>query len=379
MIYLDNAASTWPKPKGVAEAVKQAIEEYGANPGRGNHQLASRASQTITRTRNLLSQLLGVKNPSNLLFFPNTTYALNQAIKGLIQSGDHMILTGWEHNAVARPASYLQKQMHVQTTWITYDKKVGWAKQVANAIQTNTRLIVTIHGSNVTGDILPVEEIGDVARRKGIFYLVDAAQTAGLLPIDLERLPIDLLAFPGHKSLFGPQGTGGLYVHESVSLVPMIQGGTGNRSEQLEQPVEKPIGFESGTPNTPGLAGLGAGVEFILQTGIDQIYEHEKKLTHLLWEGLASIEGVELYTLEPPKLPIISFNLRNVSGTEVAMILDQHYQIAVRSGLHCAFLAHQQMKTGQIGAIRVSPGYFNTTEEIACFIRAIQEISQAFI
>ncbi|SFI70170.1 aminotransferase class V-fold PLP-dependent enzyme [Thermoflavimicrobium dichotomicum] len=378
MIYLDNAASTWPKPKGVADAVKQAIEEYGANPGRGNHQLARRANQAIAHTRQLLTQLLGIKDPSNLLFFANTTQALNQAIKGLVRPGDHVILTGWEHNAVARPVAFLQQKEKVQVTYLSYDAKLGWAKQVEQSIQENTRLIVTIHGSNVSGEILPIEEIGEVARKHGVFYLVDAAQTAGLVPIHVEQLPIDLLAFPGHKSLFGPQGTGGLYVHESVPLEPMIQGGTGSRSEELQQPVERPTGFESGTPNTPGIAGLGAGVQFILETGIEKIYEHEMKLLYRLWEGLSNIREVQLYTLEPPELPIVSFNLSNVSGTEVAMILDQHYQIAVRAGLHCAFLAHQQMKTEQIGAVRVSPGYFNTETDIDQFIQAIREISQAF-
>ncbi len=378
MIYLDNAASTWPKPEGVADAVKQAIEEYGANPGRGSHRLAVKAEQAIADTRNKLSRLLGVRDPGNLLFCLNTTHALNLALKGLLNEGDHLILTGWEHNAVARPVEWLKQHRSIQVTIISHDEKTGWAKQVEAGIRNNTRLIVTIHGSNVIGEILPIEEIGEVARKHGVFYLVDAAQTAGLLPIHLEDLPVDLLAFPGHKGLFGPQGTGGLYAASHVPLVPIIQGGTGNRSEDLQHPEERPIGFESGTPNTPGIAGLGAGVDFVLKTGVEKIYDHEMKLTQQLWEGLIRIKGVNLVYPKLPVLPILSFNIDGVDGIEAATILDQHYQIAVRAGFHCAALAHRSLHTADRGAIRVSPGYFNTSQEIDQFIQAIREISEAF-
>lgn len=378
MIYLDNAASTWPKPEGVADAVKKAIEEYGANPGRGSHRLAVKAEQAIANTRNKLSQLLGVRDPSNLLFCLNTTHALNLALKGLLSEGDHLILTGWEHNAVARPVEWLKQHRSLQVTIISPNEKVGWAKQVEEQIRENTRLIVTIHGSNVIGETLPIAEIGEVARKHGVFYLVDAAQTAGLLPIRLDDLPVDLLAFPGHKGLFGPQGTGGLYAASHVPLVPIIQGGTGNRSEELEHPGERPLGFESGTPNTPGIAGLGAGVEFVLKTGVERIYHHEMELTRQLWEGLLGIKGVHLVHSKPPALPILSFNIDGVDGIEAATILDQHYQIAVRAGFHCAALAHRSLQTANRGAVRVSPGYFNTSEEMEQFIQAIREISEAF-
>ncbi|SEM83044.1 aminotransferase class V-fold PLP-dependent enzyme [Lihuaxuella thermophila] len=378
MIYLDNAASTWPKPEGVADAVKKAIVEYGANPGRGGHRLAVQAEQAISGTRHKLAQLLGVRDPGNLLFCLNTTHALNLALKGLLREGDHLILTGWEHNAVARPVEWLKRHRSVQVTIICPDEQAGWAKQVEEQIRANTRLIVTIHGSNVIGEILPIADIGEVARKHGIFYLVDAAQTAGLLPIRLDDLPVDLLAFPGHKGLYGPQGTGGLYASPDVPLVPIIQGGTGNRSEELEHPGERPVGFESGTPNTPGIAGLGAGVEFVLQTGIEKIYHHEMELIRQLWEGLTRIEGVRLVHPKPPVLPILSFNIDGVDGNEAATILDQHYHIAVRAGFHCAALAHRSLKTADRGAVRVSPGYFNTSEEIDQFIQAVREIAEAF-
>nr|WP_220185901.1 aminotransferase class V-fold PLP-dependent enzyme [Paenactinomyces guangxiensis] len=378
MIYLDNAASTWPKPPGIADAVKEAITDYGANPGRGSHQLAARAEQTIANTRNRLSQLLGVRDPSNLLFCLNTTHAINLALKGLLREGDHIILTGWEHNAVSRPVEWLKHQLHIEATLISTAENEEWAGRVKQEIRSNTRLIVTIHGSNVTGNTLPIVDIGEVARKHRIYYLVDGAQTTGLLPINLNQLPIDMFAFPGHKSLFGPQGTGGLYVSPHVPLEPIIQGGTGSRSEKLDHPADRPLGFESGTPNTPGIAGLGAGVDFLLKTGVETVYQHEMKLINQLWEGLARIEGINLLSPAPPDLPILSFNIKDVDGIEVAAILDQHYQIAVRAGFHCAALAHQSLGTDNRGAVRVSPGYFNTQKEMEQFLQAIRDISQVF-
>ncbi|MGA9174447.1 MAG: aminotransferase class V-fold PLP-dependent enzyme [Thermoactinomyces sp.] len=378
MIYLDNAASTWPKPPKVSDAVKKAIDEFGANPGRGGHQLAVKASQTIEETRRKLAQLFGVRDPNHLLFCYNTTHALNMAIKGILRPGDHVIITGWEHNAVARPVYWLEKEAKVHVTVVDgQDERVDWPSLVKEQIRAETRMMITIHGSNVTGEVLPIVEIGEIAKKHGIIYLVDAAQTAGLLSFHLDEMPIDMVAFPGHKSLFGPQGTGGLYVNPEVPLHPLIQGGTGNRSEEVEQPLDRPYGYESGTPNTPGIAGLGAGIDFIIQTGLTEIYQHEYELTRQLWEGLQTIEGVSVLTSSVPALPIVSFNMENVDGIEVATILDQHYQIAVRAGFHCAALKHRSLKT-EHGAVRVSPGYFNTKEQIDAFIDAIREISAAF-
>jgi cysteine desulfurase family protein len=378
VIYLDNAASTWPKPPKVSDAVKKAIDEFGANPGRGGHQLAVKASQTIEETRRKLAQLFGVRDPNHLLFCYNTTHALNMAIKGILKPGDHVIITGWEHNAVARPIYWLEKEAKVYVTVVDgQDERVDWPSLVKEQIRAETRMMITTHGSNVTGEVLPIVEIGEIAKKHGIIYLVDAAQTAGLLSFHLDEMPIDMVAFPGHKSLFGPQGTGGLYVNPEVPLHPLIQGGTGNRSEEVEQPLDRPYGYESGTPNTPGIAGLGAGIDFIIQTGLTEIYQHEYELTRQLWEGLQTIEGVSVLTSSVPALPIVSFNMENVDGIEVATILDQHYQIAVRAGFHCAALKHRSLKT-EHGAVRVSPGYFNTKEQIDAFIDAIREISAAF-
>lgn len=229
----------------------------------------------------------------------------------------------------------------------------------------------------MTGECLPVPEIGEFARKRGIYYLVDAAQTAGLFPYQLDQMPIDLLAFPGHKGLLGPQGTGGLYAAPHVPLRPWIQGGTGTKSEDIEQPLSRPTGFESGTPNTPGIAGLGEGVRFLLESGIDSVYKHEKTLTQRLWEGLRRINEVQLVTDQSPELPVVSLNIHGVDPNEAAMILDQHYQIAVRAGFHCAALKHRGLKTNA-GAIRISPGYSNTEDQIDQCIDAIREISQAY-
>jgi cysteine desulfurase family protein len=377
LIYLDNAASTWPKPPEVAEAVKRTILEAGANPGRGGHRLAREAEATIAHTRKLLATLLGIQDPGNLFFCLNATHALNLALKGILRAGDHLILSGWEHNAVARPAEWLRKEWEVEVSVVNAEQPEEWPERIKEAITPRTRLIATIHGSNVTGEVLPIAEIGNVAREQGVFYLVDASQSVGLLELDLSRLPIDLLAFAGHKGLFGPQGTGGLYAAPHVPLRPLLQGGTGVRSEELEQPLERPVGFESGTPNTPGIAGLGAGVEFVLRTGIEHIYRHEMELTLQLWEGLTQIEGVSPVCSQPPTLPVFSFVIDGVDPVEAAIILDQHYDIAVRAGFHCAALKHRQLGTER-GAIRVSPGFFNTREEMERFIQAIQEIRQAF-
>lgn len=377
MIYLDNAASSWPKPFEVAEAVQRAIEDAGANPGRGGHQLARKAEGIIEETRNRLAGLFGMRDPQHLFFCFHTTHATNQAIKGLLNKGDHLIITGWEHNAVARPAFWLRENAGVDVSVVDVHGADEWVSAIEKEVRPNTRLLVTIHGSNVTGECLPVLEIGEFARKRGIFYLVDAAQTAGLFPYQLDQMPIDLLAFPGHKGLLGPQGTGGLYVAPHVPLRPLIQGGTGTKSEDIEQPMSRPSGFESGTPNTPGIAGLGEGVGFLLKSGIDSVYEHERILTQRLWEGLRGINEVQLVTNQPPELPVISLNIQGVDPNEAAMILDQHYQIAVRAGFHCAALKHRGLKT-KAGAIRVSPGYYNTEDDIDQFIDAIRQISQAY-
>jgi len=379
VIYLDNAASTWPKPESVVQAVKRCLEETGANPGRSGHRLAAQAAGILAEARRELAELFGIRDPDNIFFFANATQAINQALKGFLRPGDHVVTTCWEHNAVARPLEALKRERGITVSVVpaSPDGSVDPA-QVERAIRPETRLIAATHGSNVTGAVMPVEEIGAIARKKGVRFLVDAAQTAGNLPIDVEALGIDMLAFPGHKGLYGPQGTGGLYASPDIPLIPLIQGGTGSRSEQLEHPGERPEGFESGTPNTPGIAGLAAGVRFVRETGVGKIHRKEMHLAETVRSALSEMEGVTVYTPRGPRLPVVAFNLAGLDSQEVAAILDAHYGIAVRAGYHCAALAHKSLGTEETGAVRASFGYFNEEKDAEALIIAIGEIRKAF-
>lgn len=379
VIYLDNAATSWPKPPEVGEAMLECLNNYGANPGRGGHKMSVQASRVLFEARVNISKLFHIKNPNDISFALNTTHALNLAIKGFVRSGDHVILTSVEHNSVRRPLEYLKRTQGVEVTYIKGDRQ-GYVtpKQVEEAIQSNTSLVVVNHSSNLLGTILPVAEIGEICRRRGVKLLVDAAQTAGTIPIHVEDMSIDMLAFPGHKGLLGPTGTGGLYVHPSIDLEPILHGGTGSQSEAIDQPDVRPDRYESGTQNTVGIAGLNAGLKFILNEGVENIHNKEWMLTQRIMEGLSRIEGVELFG--PPigenKTAIVAFNLQGMDSAEVAYILDQHYDIAVRAGHHCTPLAHETAGTIQYGAVRVSPGYYTTEQEVDALISAVQEIAQ---
>lgn len=378
MIYFDYAASSWPKPEGVVEAMMEAVQEYGANPGRGGHQMSLRASKSINHTRKLLAQLFKVKDPKNIIFFQNATGAINQAIKGLRwATGDQIIATMYEHNSVRRPLEYLRREYGVEIIYLQPDHNGHVDIERFNeVINPRTKLIVSTHVSNLTGTILPIKKIGKLAREHQIPFLVDASQSAGMLPIHVEEMCIDLLAFTGHKGLYGPQGTGGLYVAPEVDLVPLLHGGTGSQAEANDQPQARPERYEAGTLNTPGLAGLGVGVQFILDQGIETISNHEKKLTQYALAKLKEVKGIVVYGPDEgvERAPVIPLNLEGIDGQEVAYILDQHYSIATRAGMHCSPLGHQSIQTDQIGAIRISFGYFNQMEEIDQLVSALEEI-----
>lgn len=381
VIYLDNAASSWPKPPGVKEAMAEAIDDYAANPGRGGHALAMRASKTIFRTRMQVSRLFGIKNPNDLFFYLNATQALNQAIKGFLQPGDHVISSSIEHNSVRRPLEFLRRTKQVEVTYVEpREDGLFDAEDFKAAIRPETRLIALSHASNLTGLILPIAAIGEVAKEEEVVFLVDASQTAGILPIDVEQMNIDMLAFPGHKGLYGPQGTGGLYVRSDIELEPLIHGGTGSQSEAIEQPTTRPDRYESGTANTVGLAGLLAGVSFVLETGVDKIHEHELRLARQTIHAMQRIQGVELYgpSAEVDRVGVVAFNIDGVDASEVSYILDQQYGIATRAGYHCTPLGHQTAGTADRGAVRVSFGYFNTEEDVKSLITAVEEIAAAF-
>ncbi|ERI04863.1 aminotransferase class V-fold PLP-dependent enzyme [Aneurinibacillus aneurinilyticus] len=380
-IYLDNAASTWPKPPEVSRAVAKCIDEYAANPGRGGHKLSLKASKAVYQARVRLARLFNVKNPNDIFFTVNATHALNQAIKGFVKAGDHVITTSLEHNSVRRPLEFLRKEAGVQITYIKPENHQFSLDAITSAIQTNTTMIVVSHASNLLGTIAPVKEIGLIAREAGITYLVDASQTAGILPLDVEEMKIDMLAFPGHKGLYGPQGTGGLYVRSSVELTPLLHGGTGSHSEEIDQPMTRPDRYESGTLNTPGIVGLSAGVDFVLKTGVETIRQKEWTLTQLLLDKLSKVEGVRVFGPDKDieRVGVVPFMLEGVDASELAYILDQEYNIAVRSGFHCTPLAHETAGTSDTGAVRVSFGYFNEEEDIDALIKALQEIKEAFV
>jgi cysteine desulfurase family protein len=377
IIYLDNAATSWPKPPSVWEAMERNMKESAANPGRGSHVMAVKASRVLFETRRRLARLFSIGNPNDIAFTMNTTHALNLAIQGLLKPGDHVIATSLEHNSVRRPLEALKRKLDIEVTYVPTDTK-GMLKPeaVEKAITARTKLIAVTHSSNLLGTILPVGEIGEIARRRHVKLLVYSAQSAGVLAIDVEGMGIDLLAFPGHKGLMGPQGTGGLYIHPNLELEPLMHGGTGSKSEAPEQPHVRPDRYEAGTPNTVGLAGLTEGVNYVLKETPQAIHAKEQQLTFELMEGLQRIPGITLLgpDLGEERTAIVSFLLEGVDPSEMAFLLDQQFGIAVRAGFHCTPLGHETAGSYETGAVRASPGYFTQKSEIVSMIDAVSEI-----
>lgn len=378
MIYLDNAATTFPKPKEVYCAVLDCMENYGANPGRAGHKLAMRAGRVIYECRENIAKLLNVSNPMNIIFTHNATDSLNLAIKGVVKSGDHIITTSVEHNSVIRPIKALEKN-GVENTIVKCDKYGQLnSEDIRKAIKPNTKLIVTTHASNVCGTIIDIESIGNIAKENNILYLVDASQTLGVYDVDLQKLNVDMVAAPGHKCLLGPQGTGILYIREGLEVDILKEGGTGSNSEELFQPNMMPDRYESGTHNTPGIAGLNAGVKFVLETGIDKIRHHEEELCDYMLKRLKEVSNIKIYgPLDSKKrAAVISINIGNIDSGELTFLLDDMYDIATRSGIHCSPLAHQTLGTLIQGTVRFSLGYFNTKEDIDKAVEALIEIEK---
>lgn len=377
-VYLDNAASSHPKPESVYLAVNEVLRNIGANPGRAGHTLALKAGQHIAKTRQVLAKLFTIQDPNRIVFTSNATEAINLGLKGLLAPGDHVITSSMEHNSVIRPLRFLET-LGIEITIVSGNPEGQIKAQVIEkALRKNTRLLILTHASNVTGGILPIREGAALAHKHGLLFMVDAAQTAGLFPISVTETGIDLLAAPGHKGLMGPQGTGFLYIGPDISLRPLIEGGTGSQSEVEIQPDFLPDRMESGTMNTPGLAGLGAGGDFLLHQGLKTIREKEIALSRMLWKGLKQNKKIRLYGPEQPeeRTSTLSFNIADLNPQVVASILDTAYDIAVRPGLHCAALAHRTLGTFPEGTIRVSPGFFNTENEIDFLLQAITAISK---
>jgi cysteine desulfurase / selenocysteine lyase len=383
VIYFDQAATTYPKPKEVIEAITHTLEHYSANPGRSGHKLSRGSAKNIEGARQLVAHFFGVDNSETVIFHANATSALNQCIKGFpFNKGDHVISTAYEHNAVRRPLEYVKREKGIEISYIKPNHQgVITSESIKKSITSQTKCIIATHGSNVTGAITPIEEIGHLAKEKGLFFIVDVSQTAGVLPIHMKKMNIDMLAFTGHKGLLGPQGIGGLIMREKMSLSPLIHGGTGQYPDVEEQPDVWPKKYESGTLNAPGISGLSKGIQFIKQQGINKIYEHEWLLTKYCMEKLMAIQRVTIYG--PPiaikRLAVIPFSIEGISCEKIAEVLDEEYDIAVRAGKHCAPLTHHYLRTSETGTVRVSFGVSNTKEEIDTFITALIEIIDQYI
>lgn len=378
MIYLDNAATTYPKPEQVYDSIMDCMKKYCANPGRAGHKMAMRAAREIYDARENIAKLFNIDNPMNIIFTNNATDSLNLAIKGAVKEGDHIITTSMEHNSVIRPIKSLEAR-GISNTIVNCNKE-GFldVNDIKNAIKPNTKLIVTTHASNVVGTLVDIKAVGEIAKENNILYLVDASQTAGVYSIDVKDMNVDMIAAPGHKCLLGPQGTGILYIREGLSVDILKEGGTGSKSEDLFQPEIVPDRYESGTHNTPGIAGLNEGVKFILEKGIDNIRLHEEELCQYMLDKLEEVPNINIYGTKDSKkrAAVIAINIGDMDSGEITFILDSEYDIATRSGIHCAPLAHKTLGTLEQGAVRFSLGYFNTKEEIDKAVEALKEISK---
>ncbi len=352
------------------------MRNNGANAGRGNYALARDAEELIYQTRKSAAKLLGAKKASNIVFTGNVTEALNMILKGFLNDGDEVLTSSIEHNAMWRPLNYLQRDKNVKIHTFSCAKD-GSAdlQEIKDLLGKNIKLVALVHGSNVLGSIFPLQEIVEPAHEKNIPVLVDAAQTAGAIPINIEALGVDFLAFTGHKGLLGPTGTGGFYIKEGLELRPLKAGGTGSVSTSPFQPDSVPDRYEAGTMNTMGLAGLKAGTEFLLQTGVNKIHEHEIALVSRLLNGLANIGEVEVYGPQSAenRLGLATFNIRSRNPYDVSAWLDEHAGIMVRAGLHCSPQAHRVLGTVETGAVRASVGYFNTAEDIDALLQALRD------
>ncbi len=381
LIYLDNGATSFPKPEEVYVYMDDFYRRYGVNPGRSGYDLCIESGDLVEATRRLLCAFFGGTDPNRLVFGYNATDALNLAIFGLLQPGDHAVTTHVEHNSSLRPLWTLQQQ-GVDVDWVDFDGS-GYIDPdaVIAKLQPRTRAVVINHGSNVIGTVQPVAAIGKACRERGIPLVLDVSQTAGMLPLDMESLGAGVICFTGHKSLMGPMGIGGMYVHPDVELRQVRAGGTGVRSAQRHHLEEYPYRMEYGTPNLPGIAGLNAGVKWVQARGVAAIHRHEMELWRQLRDGLRGIEGVTLYCADEvpgrERISVLSFNVAGVEAGDVGTMLDVDHGIACRTGLHCAPMVHEHLGTDKMhGSVRFGVGPFNTAEQVATAVAAVGEIAE---
>jgi len=377
-LYLDNAATSFPKPEAVYQAMDAFARTSLANPGRAGHKMALASERILDDARHLLNQLFHGKDPERFVFTLNCTDALNMAFKGVLTEGDHVITTDLEHNSVSRPLRAMELAGRISLTRIPSDSGGTIDPDaILKAITRETQLIALTHASNVLGTIQPILEVGRIAREHDLLFLVDAAQTAGVVPIDIQSMYIDLLAFPGHKSLLGPTGTGVLYAGPRARIQPWREGGTGGDSSSETQPCDLPYSLEGGTPNVLGVAGLAAGIRYVQERGMQAIHEHEVDLIERLWRRLDELPGYQVFGHRDRSRRVATLSLKSemLSAAEVGGILDQSFDIAVRPGLHCAPYIHRALGTFPDGTVRVSPGPFSTTEDIDRLATALAEIA----
>lgn len=376
VIYLDHAATSWPKPLDVGAAMLQCLDEVAGNPGRSGHFGAVASARVILRAREAVAALLGAADPARIVFTKNATEALNMAILGTLAPGDHVITSGVEHNSAMRPLRHLARQGVAVTVLPCTPEGTLDPALVAAAMRPATRLVVTTHASNVLGTLLPIAEIGAIARARQVPYLVDAAQTAGAVPINLADLPVDLLAFPGHKAMLGPTGTGGLYIREGITVRPLLHGGTGSQSELEAQPDFLPDAHESGTLNVVGLAGLAAAAEHLLGIGVATVRSHEANLVARFLGAARPGSGITIYGPGDPErqVGVLSVNVAGLSPSDVGLMLDQSYGIACRVGLHCAPAAHRTAGTFPTGTVRLSFGLSTTAADVDAAVTALGEL-----
>jgi cysteine desulfurase family protein len=376
-IYLDNSATSWPKPPSVIDAISNYLNNYGGSPGRSGHHFTLKAATEVFETRELLASLFNAPSSDRVIFTANATQAINTAIFGLLKHGDHVIISHMEHNSVVRPLRHLEQNGIIELTIVDCDKE-GFIniETLKNSFKSNTKLVVTIHGSNVTGTIQPIRQIGEICKSKNVLYMVDASQSAGILPIDMQNDNIDILAFTGHKELYGPSGIGGLCIKNDLQIESLLHGGTGSKSESESHPRFYPDRLEAGTLNTAGIVGLKAGIQYILDHGMNNILEKQIQLTESFLSGIRDLDDVIIYGPNENKerLPIVSLNIKYKMPSDVAFTLDKEFGIMTRAGLHCSPLAHKTIGTFPHGTVRFSMGSFTTQEEIDYTIDKIKQL-----
>lgn len=377
-IYLDNAATSFPKPIEVVNSITDYMINNGGNPSRGSSSMSMKGNKIIYNAREIISEFFNFNKSENVIFTNNITTSLNIILRSLIKDNWHVITSTMDHNSVLRPLTQLKKERNI-TLDIVEASNTGFidVNKIKEKITDKTKAIVLSHGSNLCGSIQPLKEIGTICKEKNIFFIVDSAQTAGIIPIDINELNINALAFTGHKSLFGPQGIGGFIIDDKINsqMNILFTGGTGSSSYSLEHPLILPDKFESGTPNTPGIVGLTKGIEFINKEGLNTIREKEEYLCRYALERLLNMNKVELYGSKDfeNRTSTIPFNLKNVDSSELGFILDNDFNIITRTGLHCAPLAHKTLGSFPSGAVRISLGYFNSISDIDTLIDALNK------